>query len=361
MSGADDAAVPRRALVTGGSGYLGSEVVRQLVAAGAEVRVLDVVDDPGRPEGVELVQGDIRSAADVARAVDGIDVVLHNVAQVPLAKDPNLFESVNVGGTEVLLRASADAGVSKVVHTSSSAVFGVPRDNPVTRATVPAPAEEYGRAKLDAELLCRAAVSRGLDVTVVRPRTVVGPGRLGIFGILFDWIADGAAVPVMGSGANRYQFVHARDVASACVLAAERPGPAVYNIGSEAFGTMRESLEALCAYAGTGARVVSAPKPLIRPLVRVTGQLGLTPLGPYHWLMYGESMWFDLEPAHNELGWSSLHSTEDALREAYDWFLRNRAMASAAGGSVHRRSAPQGILRLGKKASRALFVSQPWA
>lgn len=343
--------LPRRALVTGGSGYLGAEVVRQLVALGVEVRVLDLADDPTRPDGAELVRGDIRSEADVSRAVDGVDVVLHNVAQVPLAKDPDLFESVNVGGTALLLQASADAGVSKVVHTSSSAVFGVPRENPVTRATVPAPAEAYGRAKLDAELLCRAAVSRGLDVTVVRPRTVVGPGRLGIFGILFDWIADGAAVPVMGSGANRYQFVHAHDVARACVLAAARPGPAVYNIGSEVFGTMRESLESLCAYAGTGARVVSVPKPLIRPLVQVTGQLGLTPLGPYHWLMYGESMWFDVEPARAELGWSARYSTQDALREAYDWFLDHRTDTDR-GGSVHRRSAPQGILALGKEVSR---------
>lgn len=352
---------PRRALVTGGSGYLGSEVVRQLVAAGVDVRVLDVVDDPGRPASADLVVGDIRSSADVRSALDGVDVVLHNVAQVPLAKDPGLFESVNVGGTEVLLRACADAGVRKVVHTSSSAVFGVPRANPVTRDTEPCPAEAYGRAKLDAEHLCAAAVSRGLDVSIVRPRTVVGPGRLGIFGILFDWIADGAAVPVLGRGDNRYQFVHAHDIATACLLAAARPGPAVYNIGSESFGTMRETLETLCAHAGTGARVVGLPKAVMRPLVQATGQLGLSPLGPYHWLMYGESMWFDVAPARDELGWRARYSTDDAMREAYDWFLQRRDQPEQAGTSVHRRSAPQGVLRLGKRASRALLVRQPRA
>ena len=183
-------------------------------------------------------------------AVAGVDVVFHNVAQVPLAKDRSLFESVNVGGTAVLLGACERAGVAKVVHTSSSAVFGVPLTNPVTRATEPRPVEPYGRAKLDAELLCRAAASRGLDVSVVRPRTILGHGRLGIFGILFDWIADGASVPVLGSGDNVYQFVHAADLADACRRAAERPGPAVYNIGAERFGTMREALEALCEHAG---------------------------------------------------------------------------------------------------------------
>ena len=221
--GADGVSV-RTALVTGGSGYFGSLLVEHLLAAGYHVRVLDLVDAADRPADVELVRGDIRDATAVGGAVAGVDVVFHNVAQVPLAKDRSLFESVNVGGTAVLLGACERAGVAKVVHTSSSAVFGVPRTNPVTRATEPRPVEPYGRAKLDAELLCRAAVSRGLDVSVVRPRTILGHGRLGIFGILFDWIADGASVPVLGSGDNVYQFVHAADLADACRRAAERPG-----------------------------------------------------------------------------------------------------------------------------------------
>ncbi|MEJ7743382.1 MAG: NAD-dependent epimerase/dehydratase family protein [Nocardioidaceae bacterium] len=89
-----------------------------------------------------------------------------------------------------------------MVYTSSSAVFGIPKSNPVFPDTPPTPVEAYGQAKFEGELLCRAAVSRGLDVSIVRPRTILGLGRLGIFGILFDWIADGAAVPVLGKGDN---------------------------------------------------------------------------------------------------------------------------------------------------------------
>ena len=125
------------ALVTGGSGYFGSLLAEHLREAGYRVRVLDLIDAPDRPTDVELVQGDIRDATTVARAVAGVDVVFHNVAQVPLARDRQLFESVNVGGTAVLLRACEEAGVGKVVNTSSSAVFGVPDTNPVTRATEP--------------------------------------------------------------------------------------------------------------------------------------------------------------------------------------------------------------------------------
>ena len=340
------------ALVTGGSGYFGSLLVAELRARGRRVRVLDLVDADDRPSDVEFVAGDIRSRDDVRGALAGVGTVFHNVAQVPLARDRALFESVNVGGTETLLRACEDAGVGKVVHTSSSAVFGVPASNPVTRETRPAPAEAYGRAKYDGELLCHAAVSRGLDVSIVRPRTILGHGRLGIFGILFDWIADGAAVPVLGDGSNRYQFVHARDLADACVLAGDRPGAATYNIGAEEFGTMRETLTRLCAYAGTGAHVTSLPIGATAAAMQATARLGLTPFGAYHWIMYSRSMWFDLTPAHEELGWRARHSTDDAFRESYDWFLANRSHLSAPGASVHRSAARQGVLKLAKRVLR---------
>ena len=158
-------------------------------------------------------------------AVDGVDVVFHNVAQVPLARDRTLLRSVNVDGTAILLDACADAGVGKVVHTSSSAVFGVPESNPVLPTTVPRPREAYGHAKLAAEWACLRAAADGLDVTIVRPRTILGHGRLGIFGILFDWIADGADPIVLGDGSNRYQFVHADDLAAVCLLAGDAAGP----------------------------------------------------------------------------------------------------------------------------------------
>ena len=123
----------------------------------------------------------------------------HNVAQVPLAKDKALFQSVNVRGTQNMLEAARGEGVAKVVYTSSSAVFGAPRNNPVTEDTPPAPGEAYGRAKHDGEALCRQYAERGLDVTIIRPRTIMGHGRLGIFQILFEWIREGRNVPVLGA------------------------------------------------------------------------------------------------------------------------------------------------------------------
>lgn len=344
-------------LVTGGSGYFGSLLVRHLLGAGHTVRVLDLHDADDRPAGVELVQGDIRDARVVRAAVEGCDVVFNNVAQVPLAKDGDLLRTVNVDGTQTLLDACLDSGVSKVVHTSSSAVFGIPASNPVMPDTVPRPLEEYGAAKLAAEWACLRAVSQGLDVSIVRPRTILGHGRLGIFGILFDWIADGADVFVLGDGSNRYQFVHADDLADACRLAGERNGPMIINAGTDRFGTMRETLESLCRHAGTGSTVRSLPARPASLGMQVAARLGLAPFAPYHWIMYSRSMWFDTEHAERLIGWRPTFSNEEMFVDSYEWFLSNRAAASTHdtdGASHHRVSARQGALRLLKGATRLL-------
>src|SRR5205823_13695192 len=125
--------------------YFGRIVSELALARGDSVRIFDL-NRPG-PEfaAAEYVAGDVRDAAAIRAACEGIDVVFHNVAQVPLAKDRELFDSVNVAGTANVLVAARDARVSKVVHTSSSAVFGIPEHNPVTESSPCRPLEAYGR------------------------------------------------------------------------------------------------------------------------------------------------------------------------------------------------------------------------
>ncbi|MGQ0734411.1 MAG: NAD-dependent epimerase/dehydratase family protein [Acidobacteriota bacterium] len=338
-----------RVLVTGGSGYFGSLLLRRLRERGHRVVVLDITDADDRPGDVEFIQADIRDCRAVTAAVRGVDVIFHTVAQVPLAKDRELFESVNITGTEHLARAALAQGVAKVIYTSSSAVFGVPKANPVTEETAPTPAEAYGHAKLEGERVCQQYVERGLDVSIIRPRTILGHGRLGIFQILFEWIKLGYNVPVLGHGDNIYQFVHADDLAEACILAGDRKGPAVYNCGTDRFGTMREALEHLCAQAGTGSRVKNVPMGLAVAGMKVTSALGLSPLGPYHALMYGRSLYFDSTKAKSELGWHPRYSNDEMLLDSYKWYLQNHEVIERTHGASHHRSAvKQGALKLAR-------------
>ena len=339
----------RSVLITGGSGYFGSVLAAKALAQGDDVRIFDLNPPDRELDPVEFVRGDIRDRVAVRSACDGIDVVLHNVAQVPLAKDRALFDAVNVTGTANLLVAARDAGAVKIVHTSSSAVFGIPEHNPVTELTPCRPLEAYGRAKLEAELLCREAARSGVDVTIIRPRTILGHGRLGIMAILFEFVADGAPVFVLGDGNNRYQFVHAADLADACLRAAAHDGPAVYNVGAVEFGTMRETLQALVEHAGTGSRVRSLPVALARVAMRATGAAGVAPFAPYHWLLYGESLWFDVGKARTELGWEPAFSNAAMTIESYEWYLAHRDELAASTGSHHQSPARPGLLRLVKR------------
>ncbi len=335
--------MPRSVLVTGGSGYFGTVLAELALARGDAVRIFDL--NPTTLAGAEFVAGDVRDRDAIRAACEGVDVVFHNVAQVPLAKDRALFDKVNVGGTANVLVAARDARVAKVVHTSSSAVFGIPEHNPVTEDTPGRPLEAYGRAKLRAELLCHDAIAAGLDVTVVRPRTVLGHGRLGVMALLFEFVADGAPVFLLGGGHNRYQLVHANDLADACLRAGDRAGPTVYNVGALEFGTMRETLQALVDHAQTGAHLRSLPVAPARFAMRSLASLNLVPFAPYHWLLYSESLYFDVTKARTELGWEPRHSNASMVIESYEWFLAHRNESDGEGRSHHQSPVRPGLLR----------------
>jgi nucleoside-diphosphate-sugar epimerase len=277
--------------------------------------------------------------------------VFHNVAQQPLAKNPKLFWSVNRDGTRNLLEACKAQAVSKVIHTSSTAIYGIPKSNPVTEETVPEPDEDYGRAKLAGEILCREFAKQGLDVSIIRPRTILGHGRLGLFQILFEWIHQGKNIPVLDGGKNVYQFVHADDLAEACILAGEKPGSQDFNIGAQTFGTMGEALENLCRHAGTGSRLKSLPMWLVEPAMNFFSAAGISPLGKYHALMYGRPMYFDIRKAMQELNWHPRYSNDAMFIESYDWYVQNRdaVLNSTNPASRHKSAVKQGILGLLQK------------
>jgi nucleoside-diphosphate-sugar epimerase len=337
-----------RTLVTGGAGYFGHCLVKKLRGRNYHVRIFDLNDLQERPPDIEFVHGDIRDAAAIRRASEGIDIVFHNVAQVPLAKDRNLFWSVNRDGTLRMLEAARDVGVRKVIYTSSSAVFGVPARNPVDESVDPRPMEDYGRAKYEGEKLCRQFSDRGLDISIIRPRTIMGYGRLGIFQILFEWIYQGSNIPVLDGGNNVYQFVHGDDLAEACILAGLSPGSNVFNCGAERFGTMREVLESLCHHARTGSKVVSLPRWAAELSMNVASVVGLSPLGPYHSMMYGRSFYFDISHAKAVLGWQPRYSNDEMFCQSYDWYCQNRKEVLRGSGhaSYHRSAVKQGILSL---------------
>ena len=208
-----------RVAITGGAGSLGLHLARRLLADGAEVRTLDVapLDDAVLEREVEELHGDVRVESDVGRLVADVDVLVHAAAALPIQESRRAIRSVNVEGTAVTLAAALEAGVRRVVLISSTAVYGVPERHPIHEGDPLVGVGAYGESKIDAERLCAAFGRRGLETVVIRPKTFVGPERLGVFEILFDWIREGRRIPILGSGENRYQLLAVEDLVDAVV------------------------------------------------------------------------------------------------------------------------------------------------
>jgi nucleoside-diphosphate-sugar epimerase len=339
-------------LVTGGSGFLGSHTARALLARGERVRVLDVIDAPDRPAGIEFVHADIRDARAVRAAMDGVEVVHHHAAMVPLTKAGSGFREVNVDGTQHALDAACEVGARLFIHVSTSAVFGLPERCPITDATPLKPLETYGRAKLEGERRVERAAREGLPCAVVRPRTLIGTERLGIFQILFEWIQEGRRIYVIGDGHQRFQLLHVDDAVDFLLQLAEQRKTGIFNVGAEHFGTLREDLGALVRHAGTRARVTGIPAGLAIGALGVLDRLRLSPLAPWHYRTYHKPFFFDLTRPMREVGWRPRFSNVDALTQSYDWWVAHRDEPGAAPGrSTHRKSVRQGVLRLLKGLS----------
>lgn len=334
-------------LVTGGSGFLGNRIVLELLKSGQEVRVLDIWRDPALSNDVEFFETDIRDQDGLRKAMKDVDVVHHSVALVPLTKSGKAFWEVNVDGSRNAAEIAAQCNVGNFVHMSSSAVYGVPPDGPVTDKTPTAPVEIYGRAKLAGELAVKdVAAKTGMPLIVIRPRTILSEERLGIFQILFDWIREGRNIYVIGDGNGLFQFIHASDLMSFYFQAIEQGKPGTYNVGANRFGTLRETLEGLVQFAGTGSKVKSLPASLTVGTLRALDFLHISPLAPWHYLTYHKPFYFDVQPLL-DLGWKPRYSNREMFEEAYSWFVESYDSVQAQqAGAVHRRPVRQAILRL---------------
>jgi nucleoside-diphosphate-sugar epimerase len=334
---------------SGGAGFLGLHLARRLLADGHEVRTLDVapLDDSELERSVQELRGDIRDRDRVRELVAGADVVVHAAAALPIQASRESIRSVNVTGTEHLLQEARGADVGRVVFVSSTAVYGVPEKHPIEEDDPLVGVGWYGESKIDAEALCRVAA---VETTIVRPKTFIGPERLGVFEILFDWIREGRRIPILGDGSNRYQLLAVEDLVEATVSAAEADvAGETFNIGATEFGTVRSDLEGLIAHAGSGSRLRPVPARPAELGLRALELAHLSPLAEWHYRTAHRDSYVDVSKAQRLLGFAPGLSNVQALCETYDWYLANRDPRTRSVGVTHRVPWDQRALGLLKR------------
>jgi nucleoside-diphosphate-sugar epimerase len=341
-----------RYCVTGGSGFLGINLVRFLLARGEQVTVLDL-EPFSYPEAnrVTFCQGDVRVRAAVARAVAGADVVVHSAAALPLYSPEDIF-STEVEGTRVVLEESRRAGAKRVVHVSSTAVYGVPDHHPLLETDALIGVGPYGKAKIEAERLCEEFRREGMCVPVLRPKSFIGPERLGVFALLYEWAFEGRNFPLLGSGKNRYQLLDVEDLCEAIYLCATGDAAVAndtFNVGAAEFETMREDYQAVLDEAGHGKKIVGLPLGPSIFILRVLEALRISPLYAWVYETAGKDSWVSIEKLQKTLGWQPRYSNRQALIRNYRWYAANRDSFKNQSGVSHRVPWKEGALSLAKR------------
>lgn len=339
----------QRVLVTGGSGFFGELLKHALLDEGLECVNVDLKTDTTSHPGLTSHVADILESAalETIFSQQPIDCVFHCAAVLShAARHRDFLWNCNVEGTRNVAGCAAKFQVPKVVFVSTNCLWAESFAKPVTEEEPPRPGEIYGESKLAAENVLQEFSDR-FDSVIIRTPTIIGPGRLGLLTILFEFIDEGRRVWVVGGGKNRIQFIDADDLAQACIKGMRYEGSGIFNVGSNDVKSLAEVYEYVIGQAGTRARVAVLPRGVTLNLMKLAYFLRLSPLGPYQYKAIAESFQFDTSKAHRELGWKPTATNEQALFKAYEYYHKNLAeIRQRKDVSAHKQPAKLGLIRL---------------
>lgn len=331
---------------------MGINLIRYLLAKNYEITSFDITEFgySDVKDTIRAVNGDIRNSVLIDEVMEGINIVIHCAAALPLYT-PEEIHSTDVTGTKILLEAAQKKNVERFVHISSTAVYGIPDHHPLYESDKLDGVGPYGKAKIEAENLCIDFRKKGMCVPVIRPKSFIGPERLGVFALFYDWAKDGKSFPMIGNGDNRYQLLDVEDLCEAIYLTMTLPNEIAndtFNIGAKEFTTMREDYQAVLDYAGFGKKIIGLPEKPIIAVLKFLEALKLSPLYKWVYETASKDSFVSIEKAEKVLGFKPKYSNKDALIRNYKWYLENLDSFKDQSGISHRVPWKQGILKLAK-------------
>jgi nucleoside-diphosphate-sugar epimerase len=338
--------------ITGISGFLSINLVRHLLENGYEdLSGIDLVNfDYPEKNRIEFLQGDIRNPDQVRASMAGADIVIHTAAALPLYSEEDIF-STDIDGTRIVLEQAREYGVKRFIQISSTAVYGIPDHHPLLESDPVEGVGPYGEAKVQAEALCEGFRDKGMCVPILRPKSFVGPERLGVFAIFYEWASEGRGFPMIGNGMNRYQLLDVEDLCQAilaCITLDEKLVNDTFNIGAAEFTTMKQDYQAVLDEAGFGKKVVTFPAKPVIFLLRILDKLKLSPLYPWIYETAAEDSFVSIDKAIDRIGFQPKHATSEAMLRNYRWYLENKHRLTGGAGVSHRLPWKQRALKLVK-------------
>jgi UDP-glucose 4-epimerase len=338
-------------LLTGGTGFFGSVLKAHLQTSGHEYVNLDRLADPADEAAGRMALVDLRDAAEVEAAFQKFgpfNAVCHVAAELAHeARDKKAVWDSNVDGTRHVAEACRRHGVKKLIFTSTNCLWGKPLNRPVVEDDPPNPVEVYGRSKLEAERLL-AEYRCDIDVVVFRSPTIIAPGRVGLLGILFDFIAEGRRLPVVGRKDKPYQFISADDYSAAIIKALGFKRSDTFHVGSHHATSLENSYRYVIEHAHSKSQIYHLPEFPTLLLMRLFHLLKISPLGPYQYNMIAEEFVFDTSHVETTLDWHPTRNNGEILFEAYDYYVKHKKQLEDTAGSLsaHRRKSHMGVIRI---------------
>jgi UDP-glucose 4-epimerase len=336
-------------LVTGGAGFLGELLKKELLASNYHCVSIDLEKDKTLHQNLTAVQGDIRDVEILEKIFlqNKIHAIFHCAAILAHAvKDKNVLWTSNVNGTRNIAECAKHYNVSKIIFISSNCLWGEGFNRPVKEDDQPNPVEIYGQSKWEGEKIL-LEYKDYFDVIILRCPTIIDCGRLGLLAILFEFIDEGRKVWTVGKGDNRYQFIYAPDLIDACLKALHFNTSDIFNIGSDNVKSLKEVYDYVIHRAHTGAKVASLPKHLTVLLMKIAHMLKISPLGPYHYKMITEDFVFDTTKIKEKLMWKPTLTNEEMLYKAYEYFHNKREeITMRSNVSAHKQIAKMGIIKV---------------
>jgi nucleoside-diphosphate-sugar epimerase len=338
-------------LITGGAGFLGINLIRYLLNKDKDIVCLDI-EDFNYPEKnkIKIVKGDIRDKKTVSEIMKDITVVVHAAAALPLYKEKDIF-STDIGGTNNLLEEAYKNKINKFIHISSTAVYGIPDHHPLLETDKLDGVGPYGKAKIKAEEICLDYRKKGMCIPIIRPKSFIGPERLGVFALFYDWAKDGKGFPVLGNGKNKYQFLDVEDLCEAIYLCISLDNKIVndtFNIGSKNYTTMKEDYQSVLDYAGFNKKIIAFPALPLIIILRILEFFHLSPLYKWVYETASKDSFVSIEKAERTLGFKPRFSNKDALIRNFRWYLEHLEEFKNTNGISHRVPWKQGILKIVK-------------